>query len=148
MIPITNSVEKAVPRRKTAQRDLVMDAVRTLNHPSAQEIFQAVSRAQPMSFGTVYRNLQILEEAGALATVKADPALLRYDRTASPHHHLRCRECGKVFDVPLAYDEALNTAVAEKSGFAIESHTITFEGLCVICNASYSRRALNAEDLW
>jgi Fe2+ or Zn2+ uptake regulation protein len=122
-----------VIRRRTGQRELVLEAVREGNHPSAQEIFQAVSRHKRMSFGTVYRNLQILEEAGEIAAVKIDPVLLHYDRDTSPHHHLQCTGCGKIFDVPVPYSEDLNAAAASHTGFSVDSHTITFQGRCSTC---------------
>ena len=56
----------AVQRRNTRQRKLVLDAVRqSYNHPTADEIYNAV-RAQDdkISRGTVYRNLNLLADAG------------------------------------------------------------------------------------
>jgi Fur family peroxide stress response transcriptional regulator len=133
MIPIMNEENKEILRRKTNQRNLVLDAVCNGNHLSAREIFESVSAKRRMSFGTVYRNLQILEDEGEIAAIKADPELLHYDRRRDRHHHLRCTHCGKVFDMPVPYRAEFDTEAAEKSGFVIESHTITFEGLCGDC---------------
>jgi Fe2+ or Zn2+ uptake regulation protein len=133
MIPITNDYDKEVIRRKTSQRDLVLEAVCNGNHLSAREIFERVSGKKRMSFGTVYRNLQILEEEGEIAAIKTDPELWRYDRRRERHHHLHCAKCGKVFDMPVPYRPEFDTEAAQKSGFAVDSHTITFEGLCRGC---------------
>ncbi|GHT96339.1 transcriptional repressor [Spirochaetia bacterium] len=146
MVPITNDDDKEVIRRRTSQRDLVLEAVCTGNHLSAREIFELVSGGEPrlsastdgsaknrMSFGTVYRNLQILEEEGKIVAIKADPELWRYDRNRERHHHLHCTQCGKVFDISVPYRPEFYTEAAQKSGFTIDSHTITFEGVCRLC---------------
>jgi Fe2+ or Zn2+ uptake regulation protein len=133
MIPIMNNKEKEIVRRKTNQRNLVLEAVCHGNHLSAREIYDLIAVKKRMSFGTVYRNLQILEEEGEIVAIKTDPELWRYDRRTTPHHHLRCRNCGKVFDVPVPYRPEYDTEAAQKSGFTIESHAITFEGLCTNC---------------
>ena len=62
----------AVQRRNTRQRKLVLDAVRqSYNHPTADEIYNAV-RAQDdkISRGTVYRNLNLLADAGEILSIK------------------------------------------------------------------------------
>ena len=62
----------AVQRRNTKQRKLVLDAVRqSYNHPTADEIYNVV-RAQDdkISRGTVYRNLNLLADAGEILSLK------------------------------------------------------------------------------
>ena len=62
----------AVQRRNTRQRKLVFDAVRqSYNHPTADEIYNVV-RAQDdkISRGTVYRNLNLLADAGEILSIK------------------------------------------------------------------------------
>jgi Fur family peroxide stress response transcriptional regulator len=134
MIPNTNKRKKiSSPRRNTSQRNLVLKAVCTGNHLSAREIFTSVSKKTPMSFGTVYRNLQILVELGEINAIEADPNMVRYDRRRDHHHHLLCKKCRTVFDLPIPYDPEFNKTVQDESGFIIDSHSITFEGLCMNC---------------
>jgi Fur family peroxide stress response transcriptional regulator len=136
MIPTIDSFAKPVVRRSTSQRELVLAAICEGNHLSAREIFEEVSAKTRMSFGTVYRNLQILVEEGEIISVQTDPEVLRYDRRRVPHYHLHCKKCGQVFDMPLSYRKDLNKKAGEKSSFLIESHTISFEGLCSGCQHS------------
>jgi Fe2+ or Zn2+ uptake regulation protein len=133
MIPIINKDNQGIIRRNTNQRDLVLEAVCNGNHLSAREIFELVLAKKHMSFGTVYRNLQILEEEGEIIAIRTDPEVLHYDRRRERHHHLRCRKCGRVFDMPVPYRPEFDTEAAQKSGFTIDSHTIIFEGLCGVC---------------
>jgi len=129
---------REITRRQTNQREIVLDAICRGNHLSAREIFEQVSRKKRMSFGTVYRNLQILAEGGEISCIQADPEALRYDRRRERHHHLHCKKCGGVFDIPLPYRDDLDREVAVKSGFLIDSHAIAFEGICRECQEKNS----------
>jgi Fe2+ or Zn2+ uptake regulation protein len=112
---------------------LVLEAVCQGTHPAAREIFDTIAKDERISLGTVYRNLMILEEEGEIVQVKSDPELVRYDRRLDLHHHLRCTVCGRVFDMPLAYDSGFDRKAAKESGCRIERHSITFEGICRDC---------------
>ena len=99
----------AVQRRNTKQRKLVLDAVRqSYNHPTADEIYNVV-RAQDdkISRGTVYRNLNLLADAGEIFSIKT-PGGSRFDRTVEPHAHIICTSCSRVIDVPLPFDAQLD----------------------------------------
>ena len=55
--------------RNTIQRQIVLDAVRTLHskHPTADEIYQHILHEHPgLGRATVYRNLSILSENGRI----------------------------------------------------------------------------------
>lgn len=62
----------AVQRRNTKQRKLVLDAVRqSYNHPTADEIYNAVrEQDDKISRGTVYRNLNLLADAGRFSLLR------------------------------------------------------------------------------
>lgn len=71
-----------------------------LDHPTAGEIFEAVTRDFPItSRATVYNTLGLLVEIGA---VRALPVTgeTRYDPNVSTHHHMACPSCGRLDDVP------------------------------------------------
>lgn len=121
----------AVQRRNTKQRKLVLDAVRqSYNHPTADEIYNAV-RAQDdkISRGTVYRNLNLLADAGEILSIKT-PGGSRFDRTIEPHAHIICTSCSRVIDVPLPFDAQLDAKASEQIGWNVTSHYTIFEGLC------------------
>ena len=75
-----------VLRRNTHQRELVLNAVKSLhNHPNANQVFEYVHERDPkVSMGTVYRNLNLLAESGEILSVQA-PGGNHYDRL----HQLR-----------------------------------------------------------
>ncbi|MCC8025642.1 MAG: transcriptional repressor [Clostridium sp.] len=121
-------------KRNTRQRQLVLDAVLAhKDHPSADQIYLEVRAIdQKISRGTVYRNLRLLAGKGEIHCVKV-LAPERFDWRTEPHYHLRCTECGKVVDVPLAYKAELDREVSEKTGYAVAMHSAVFEGLCPRC---------------
>jgi Fe2+ or Zn2+ uptake regulation protein len=88
-----------------------------------------------MSFGTVYRNLQVLVDTGEIIAVKTDSSMVRYDRRRDNHHHLYCRKCGRVFDSSVPYRAEFDgeAQTQETSGFIIEGYRIAFVGLCPDC---------------
>ncbi|MDR3277052.1 MAG: transcriptional repressor [Treponema sp.] len=133
MVPNMNNFDKTIVRRPTTQRELILKAVCEGGHPTAREIFDIVSRSRRMSFGTVYRNLQVLAENGEIICVQTDQDALRYDRRRDQHHHFHCRKCGKVLDIPVPYSSSIDREATENSAFVIESHSIRFEGLCPEC---------------
>ena len=59
-------------RRNTIQKDLVRDAVYEMRrHVTANEVYEFIKEAYPtIGKGTVYRNLDILVEEGALRKVE------------------------------------------------------------------------------
>ncbi|GMO14653.1 MAG: Fur family transcriptional regulator [Termitinemataceae bacterium] len=127
-------MDKKASRRRTVQRDLVLDAIVLGNHPTARTIYNEVSKYSSISFGTVYRNLQILVEDGAILQIETG-ASAHYDKKTEPHYHLHCKKCGGVFDIVLPYQQEFDLKAAELSGFHIDSHMILFDGLCSICAA-------------
>ncbi len=126
--------EAPTQRRNTRQRKLVLDAVcARCDHPTADDIYQDVRALDAkISRGTVYRNLNLLEETGAISTVKI-PGAVRFDRRCDGHAHVVCRGCGAVIDAPSAYDAELDRAVASQTGYEIFGHSTLFEGICPAC---------------
>jgi Fe2+ or Zn2+ uptake regulation protein len=141
MIPNIPNIDKSIIRRPTTQRQLILKAICEINdcsgeHPTAREIFEIVSRLKKMSFGTVYRNLQILTEEGEIICVQTGYDAIRYDRRRDRHYHFHCKNCGKVFDIPFPYSTNIDIEATKNSNFVVEFHTVTFEGLCLQCTQS------------
>ena len=124
----------AIQRRNTCQRKLVLDAVlASYDHPTADDVYQTVRvQDNKISRGTVYRNLNLLADEGAILSIKT-PGGSRFDRTTEPHAHVICTECGAVVDVPLPVDGDLDARAAQETGYAVASHYTIFEGVCPLC---------------
>lgn len=97
--------------RCTQQRVAVFGhLVATKDHPTADEVFQAVKQSVPcISLATVYKSLETLVEAGLATRLHGDGGWLpaRYEHRGDGHHHLRCVKTGRVSDVPMNFDPEL-----------------------------------------
>ncbi len=117
----------------TPQRLAILDYLDgNKDHPSADEIYRAVSKKFPtMSFATVYNTLSALREKGSVHELTIDPAKKRYDPDTSRHNHMICIACKKIVDVPMAYDIELPARF--KNDFTILNNHVEFHGLCPQC---------------
>ena len=90
-------------RRNTIQKDLVKNAVYEMKrHVTANEVYEFLKKEYPtIGKGTVYRNLDILSEEGALRKVEVPDGANRFDITLKNHYHVRCIKCGEVSDVDM-----------------------------------------------
>jgi Fe2+ or Zn2+ uptake regulation protein len=127
-------------RRNTKQREMILDTVhKRKDHPSADDVYLDIRSENPsVSRGTVYRNLNILTDEGAVNHVKI-PGADRFDYRLEPHYHLLCTECGKVIDVEIPYRAELDHALKEQTGYEIKQHSTLFEGICPDCRAKKER---------
>ena len=122
-------------RRVTKQREAILKILRSnRSHPSADQIYDAVRQQIPnISKGTVYRNLQVLREDGAISELNLNGTLSRYEEKQDKHYHFRCEQCGQVFDLVEPVNTEIDKKVAERTGFMVSSHQTEFRGLCKDC---------------
>ena len=120
-------------KRYSRQRELIYEALRqTEQHPTAEMIYQWLKPANPsLSLGTVYRNLNLLADAGAIRRM-AFP-VERYDAKTMPHPHFCCDQCGAVYDLHLPYDAELDRQALLASGHDVTGHEVVFHGICTKC---------------
>ena len=122
-------------RRDTKQREAILKLLQnTRSHPTADQIYDEVRKDIPnISKGTVYRNLQVLEEYGTVSVLNINGTQKRYEVTQEGHYHFRCEKCGRVFDLDEPMVSELNKQVAKRTGFKVKSHQTEFRGLCKDC---------------
>ena len=122
-------------RRETKQREAILRVLRnTKAHPTADRIYEEVKKEIPnISKGTVYRNLQVLQEDGAVTELNLNGTLSRFEAKQDSHYHFRCEQCGRVFDVDEPVNNELDERVAKRTGFKVSHHQLEFRGLCKDC---------------
>lgn len=133
------TVEKQIPIRNTNQRQLIFKYLeRTLTHPTAEQIFQNMRKELPhISFGTVYRNLDILEQQGLVSTVIYSKQHVRYQVGPVNHSHFVCSVCDKVENVNVDDLTDLDNQVSLRHKVSVQKHSLTFYGLCCQCQKTY-----------
>lgn len=123
--------------RMTRQRMVILEELRRVNdHPSADEIYERVRERLPrISLGTVYRNLEILTELGEIQTLELSGSIRRFDGVAAKHYHIRCVQCGRVDDAPIAPLNQLENELYGSTVYTIIGHRLEFTGMCPECAA-------------
>lgn len=131
--------ERPTALRPTRQRLAITGALRdAADFQSAQDVHDSVRRSgEKVGLATVYRTLQAMAEAGEV-DVRHNPAgEATYRRcSASHHHHLVCRSCGRTVEITGSAVERWAHAVADEHGFSDVSHTVELVGLCADCAAT------------
>jgi len=122
-------------RRDTKQRETILRLLgNTTLHPTADQIYDNVRKDIPnISKGTVYRNLQVLQEMGLVDELNLNGTVSRFEVKQGNHCHFRCEKCGRVFDVDLQLNKELDRQVSDRTGFKISYHQLEFRGLCQQC---------------
>ncbi len=102
-------------------------------HPTAEEVGTAVHRLVPTTArASIYNVLHSLRDAGLVAELVFEDAVVRYDANVGRHHHFVCTSCGAVEDVPW---DALPPVPRRKlpGGQSVESYAVTLRGRCTGC---------------
>ena len=127
----------ATLRRNSRQRMLVYDAVKASHeHPNAEEGYQVGKQQLPdISLGTVYRNLNLLEEMGQLRRIHTGISGDRFDAVITAHPHLICTRCGGVFDLQcdIGRETELLRQTFEHAGAQVDEVQIRAWGTCDRC---------------
>jgi Fe2+ or Zn2+ uptake regulation protein len=125
---------KIMNRRHSIQKQLILDALKVFEHPMAQQVLQEVQKQYPhMSRGTVYRNLNLLVEDGALRRLSFPDSPDRFDIQTHSHDHVQCTCCGKIFDIEPDCLKEIDREIERGTDFSIEGHSITFQGVYPWC---------------
>ena len=122
-------------RRSTVQRELVLNAVRSLqNHATAEEIYRLIIKNHPsIGKATVYRNLNYLAEEGVIRKVQIPGSPDRFDHICRSHYHVICEKCGQLFDVDMDLQPGLIDKIKDTHGIQFLDYDILFRGICPDC---------------
>ena len=105
----------------TSQRRAIVEFLCTTHsHPTAAQVHEATGAG---SLSTVYNTLALLQELERLHELPQPGGESRFDPNMTPHHHLRCLDCGRLHDIPMDA-VTLTTQVAHRAA------RVTLEGHC------------------
>lgn len=121
-------------QRQTKQKQLILDVLPRLNHPTATAVYERIHGQTPtVSRATVFRILKQAEQNGQILRLSFSGGEDRFDFNTTPHYHIRCRECGTVCDVKMPYLVGLEERVEDACGYTVEGHDVEFTGVCAAC---------------
>ena len=105
---------------------------------SAQEVFDQLRRARrPVGIASVYRALEVLADLRLVKRVDAGDGIARFEPAFADgdhHHHLVCRDCGKVEAFSDSRLERAIDRVAGGLGYSVEEHEVVLVGACADCS--------------
>ncbi len=115
------------------QREAILEVLRaTDTHPTANWIYDKVREKIPnISLGTVYRNLSGLTADGEILQIEVGDGFEHFDGDISPHLHLYCKECEKIYDHRLKTDYIAKSA--KECGFTADTTIYVAYGICENC---------------
>jgi len=127
--------------RQTQQRAAITRFLTGATTPlTAEEIYRGlVGEQHRLNLSTVYRNLERMEKAGLVSTVKlAIDNCTRYILNTHRHvHHLICRGCRKAIPLDFCPLESIRSQ-SQDAQFVIEGHSFEVYGSCRECAAQSS----------
>ena len=130
---------RSADQRYTSGRKRIVAALRDGDGPMT--IPQILDADRSLAQSSVYRNLVVLEEVGAVTRIVTRDDFARYELAedlTEHHHHLICTTCGQVSDFALTpaveadLDKALRS-VARRTDFSVEGHRLDLVGVCADC---------------
>ena len=126
---------RASGRRVTMPRLLVHRHLRAADrHVTAEQLYAELAQQVPsLSAATVYDTLDLLDELGLIRRVSTPRGAATYDSRTDDHHHMICRECGRVDDLDAEVDSAAAERAARAADFAPAFAQLTVSGLCSAC---------------
>lgn len=124
--------------RVTAPRVAVLNAVAANPHSDADEVaFEVREMLGSVSTQAVYDVLKACVSAGLLRRIEPAGSPARFEaRTGDNHHHLVCRDCGRVVDVDCVVGDAPCLQPSDTHGFDIDEAEVVFWGRCDRCRST------------
>ena len=124
----------------TPQRRLIVNAIHgTEAHFTAEEIIAHVQTRMPgVNKSTVYRTLELLEEAGCVYKSELDDQFIYHHAEEGHHHHLVCSKCGKTIDCDEDLFLPVERSVRDRYGFQASFKHMVMSGLCKGCRSKAS----------
>ncbi len=105
-------------------------------HLTVDEVYDLI-RKRGMSIGlvTIYRTIDLLEEEGIVAKrdLGGDSAKYELVFNESQHHHLVCKDCGRVIEIDELLPDNLEEIILKKEGFKVTNYSLKIYGYCKDC---------------
>ena len=113
--------------RMTDQRRVIAQVVEAAtDHPDVEELYRrAAAIDSKISLSTVYRTLNLFEEAGLVAKHDFKDGRARFETLPDTHHdHLIDVRSGKVIEFRNEEIEAIQEVIAKRLGYRLVDHRL------------------------
>lgn len=128
--------------RMTNQREIILQELKkSKRHLSADELYDRVKKNMPrISLATVYRNLEILSEAGVIRKLEISGRQKRFDFDVSDHDHIYCIMCHKVDNLNIERKDVDSEQLGVEVGYSITGYRVEVIGICPECQKKEQRK--------
>ena len=113
--------------RMTEQRRVIAQVIEAaVDHPDVEELYRRASAQDPrISLSTVYRTLNLFEEAGLVTKHDFRDGRARFEPIPDEHHdHLIDIRTGKVIEFRNEEIEAIQELIAKRLGYRLVDHRL------------------------
>ncbi len=113
--------------RMTEQRRTIAQVIeRSADHPDVEELYQRASAIDPkISLSTVYRTVNLFEEAGLVTKHDFKDGRARFELIPDAHHdHLIDIRSGRVIEFRNEEIEAIQEVIAKRLGYKLVDHRL------------------------
>ena len=116
--------------RMTAQRSLIIETlIGSDDHPDADQVYRrAVERDEAISLPTVYRTLNLLDDAGIIKKINMNDGKARFESVREEHDHLIDADNGHIHEFYNQELKKMLESIAEKMGYEVIDHKIEIVG--------------------
>ncbi len=125
---------RRVGQRVTPQRLVILGALISGEHLSADEVFTRVEELIPgVNRSTVYRTLELFRDLGLVSMTDLGGGARQFELIDEPHHHLICHRCGAILELDDELVDPLRERIHERYGFAPAIDHLALFGFCAEC---------------
>lgn len=121
--------------RMTNQREIILrELKKSRGHLTADELYDRVKKDMPrISLATVYRNLEILSEAGLIGKLEISGRQKRFDYDVVEHDHIYCAVCHKVDNLKIERQGLHAREIQAVKGYTVTGYRLEIVGVCPAC---------------
>jgi Fur family transcriptional regulator, ferric uptake regulator len=131
--------------RMTNQREIILrELKKSKRHLAADELYDIVKKVMPrISLATVYRNLEILSEAGLIGKLEISGRQKRFDSDVSNHDHIYCAVCHRVDNISIEKESIDSEQLGAGVGYSITGYRLEIIGICPECQKKEKSKEKN-----
>ncbi len=120
--------------RMTGSRRRVLDVLVSMPaHFTADDVLRELP---DVGRATVFRTMKLLQDLNLVCRVLLEDGSLHYRISArGHHHHLVCRDCGRIEDFSNCDVSSLIDQLSASTEYEIEGHWLEVYGRCSACRA-------------
>lgn len=128
--------------RMTNQREIILrELLNSKQHLTADELYDIVKKIMPrISLATVYRNLEILSEAGIIGKLEISGRQKRFDYDPSDHDHIYCAICHRVDNLDISEKTVDPEELNSVKGYSVTGYRLEIIGICPECQAKEEKK--------